>query len=63
MYINKKIDKFNIFFILSIFVIVIFLPTIFVSNFYFSEISYFYGDNLLVEFIHNLSKEKMFLTL
>ena len=58
MYINKKINKINFFSVLSIIVILIFIPTILVSNYYFSEITYFYGDNLLINFIHNISKDK-----
>lgn len=61
MYINKKINSRNFFFILSIIIILIFIPTILVSNFYFSEITYFYTDNLLINFIHNLSKDKKIL--
>ncbi len=61
MYINKKINKINFFSILSIIVILIFIPTILVSNFYFSEITYFYTDNLLINFIHNISKGKKIL--
>ena len=60
MYTNKKVNKINFFSILSIIVILIFIPTILVSNYYFSEITYFYGDNLLINYIHNLSKEKNF---
>ena len=61
MYINKKINKINFFSVLSIIVILIFIPTILVSNYYFSEITYFYGDNLLINFIHNISKDKKIL--
>ena len=61
MYINKKINKINFFSVLSIIVILIFIPTILVSNYYFSDITYFYGDNLLINFIHNISKDKKIL--
>ncbi|WP_435090533.1 hypothetical protein ACIJYE_00855 [Candidatus Pelagibacter bacterium nBUS_30] len=54
-------NRINFFSILSSIVIFIFIPTIFVSNFYFSEITYFYTDNLLINFIHNLSKDKKIL--
>ena len=57
MYFNQKIEKLFNKKLIFFFVIAV-LFTIFISNYYFSNITYFYGDHLLIEFIHNFSKGK-----